>query len=43
MEKYQYSPNQIDDMDFFYTSELVFSEVEESNERELLYADEIPW
>lgn len=43
MDKYQYSPKEIDSMDFFYTSNLVFNEVEETNEQKVQYADEIRW
>lgn len=45
MEKYQYSPNEIDRMDYFRTSDLVFNEVAESQEssERVYYADEINW
>lgn len=38
MDKYNYSPNEIDRMDFFRTSDLVFKEVEET-----VYADDFDW
>ena len=45
MDKYNYSPNDIDQMDFFRTSDLVFNEVYENKEakEKVYYADEISW
>lgn len=45
MDKYQYSPNEIDRMDYFRTSDLVFNEVAENQQSSdrVYYADEIKW
>ncbi len=43
MERYHYSPNEIDRMDFFRTSDLVFSEMKDNQQEGLVYADDFNW
>ncbi|MBP1040364.1 hypothetical protein I6N95_04985 [Vagococcus sp. BWB3-3] len=45
MEKYKWSPEKIDDEDFFYTQELEFGEWsnEVSSEPVYQYADQLPF
>ena len=42
MDRYNYSPNEIDRMDFNRTSDLVFSEVVDEQKEKVVYADEVP-
>lgn len=43
MDRYNYSPNEIDGMDFFRTSDLIFSEMKDVEQEGTVYADEFNW